>query len=287
MPFVFANIFQPLIDVFEQVLLFFHDSVGAGWGMSIVLLTLSVRAVLLPLTIKQFKSMAALQRLAPEMKLLQEKYKEDKPRLNQEMMKFYQANKVNPFASCLPLLAQMPVFIALFYMLREDLKIDICGPEERITQVGALADTACEQVAPNSADFLFIPDLTDAATGGVLAILIVLYIGSQLISGIFMTTTVDKNQKRLMLALPFVFTIFIINFPAGLIVYWITTNFWTVGQGYFVRRSVGMPVPGNRNPEGYVAPGSPVPVLAGVGGGSKTAPPAPPRKKKKKTGRRR
>ena len=113
------------------MLVFFHDSVGLSWGMSIIALTVAVRTVLLPLTIKQFKSMRGSSMLAPEMKALQEKYKDDKQRLQQEMMKFYQENKVNPFGSCLPLVLQMPVFIALFYMLREDLKIDICGRRAR------------------------------------------------------------------------------------------------------------------------------------------------------------
>jgi YidC/Oxa1 family membrane protein insertase len=130
-----ANIAQPLIDVFDGVLVFFHDSVGLSWGFSIIALTVVVRAALIPLTLKQFRSMQGLQRLSPQIKELQAKYKDDRQRLNQEMMKFYQENKVNPFGSCLPLVAQLPVFFALFYMLRKDLKIDICGPEERIVAV--------------------------------------------------------------------------------------------------------------------------------------------------------
>ncbi len=303
MPFVLANVLQPLINVFEQVLLFFHDTLGVGWGISIILLTVTVRAILLPLTYKQFKSMAALQRLAPEMKVLQAKYKDDKQRLNQEMMKFYQENKVNPFSSCLPLVAQMPVFISLFYMLRKDLKEDICGPFKAGTDI---AKTYCENVRPGTGQFLFIPDITAPGKGTVLAVLIVLYVGSQLLSSVLMSTTVDKNQKRIMLALPFVFVFFILNFPAGLLIYWITTNFWTVGQQYFVRRSVGMAVPGR---PGTLPPpqpmfgglGQPKPdkVPAGVaaasgGNGAKAArdapkggPPPSARKKKKKTGRRR
>ncbi len=317
MPFVTANVLQPLINVFEQVLLFFHDSLGVGWGLSIILLTVTVRAILLPLTFKQFKSMAALQKLAPEMKVLQAKYKDDRQRLNQEMMKFYQENKVNPFSSCLPLVAQMPVFISLFYMLRKDLKEDICGPFQAGTKI---ATTYCDKVKPGSADFLFIPDITAPGKGAVLAILIVLYVGSQLLSSVLMSTTVDKNQKRIMLALPFVFVFFILNFPAGLILYWITTNFWTVGQQYFVRRSVGMAVPGR---PGTIPPPEPfsfgslgkkdddAPVAVGKGaraakgsgdagtadgasaraaggaGSTRLAPPPSPRKKKKKTGRRR
>ena len=104
---------------------------GSRWGFSIIALTIVVRAALIPLTLKQFKSMQALQRLAPQIKELQAKYKDDRQRLNQEMMKFYQENKVNPFGSCLPLVLQLPVFFSLFYMLRKDLKIDICGPRRR------------------------------------------------------------------------------------------------------------------------------------------------------------
>ncbi|PZS07952.1 MAG: membrane protein insertase YidC, partial [Solirubrobacterales bacterium] len=98
-----ANIFQPLIDVFEAVLRFFHTSVGVPWGWSIVLLTIVIRALLIPLTLKQFQSMQALQRHQPELKALQAKYKDDKQRQQQEMMKFYKENKVNPLGSCLPL----------------------------------------------------------------------------------------------------------------------------------------------------------------------------------------
>jgi YidC/Oxa1 family membrane protein insertase len=252
MPFVFANVLQPLINVFEQVLLFFHDHVGLGWGMSIIAMTVTVRAFLVPLTLKQFKSMQAMQRLAPEIKALQAKYKDDKQRLNQETMKFYQENQVNPFSSCLPLVLQMPVFISLFYMLRKDLKVDICP--EIVHSGKSLASTACNSIQPGSGKFLFIPDLTDKATGGVLVVLIVLYIGSQLLSSVLMSMTADKNQRMIMIALPFVFTVFIINFPAGLLVYWITTNLWTVAQQYIVRRMVGTPPP-------------PVPVTAGGSGG--------------------
>src|SRR5580693_3854896 len=123
---VVANIFQPLITVFEAVLKFFHNSVGTGWGLSIVLLTVVIRLILVPLTLKQFKSMRALQELQPQMKEIQAKYKEDKQRQQQEMMKFYKENNVNPLASCLPLVAQLPVFISLFYMLRQDLRKNIC-----------------------------------------------------------------------------------------------------------------------------------------------------------------
>jgi YidC/Oxa1 family membrane protein insertase len=315
-----ANPVQPLIDVFDHVLVFFHDSVGLSWGFSIIALTIVVRAALVPLTLKQFKSMQALQRLSPEIKTLQAKYKDDRQRLNQEMMKFYQENKVNPFGSCLPLVLQLPVFFSLFYMLRKDLKLDICPgivryAAERGTSV---TNVACNQVDPGSAKFLFIPDLTAHATGWVLAVLLVLYVGSQLLSSVLMSVTADRNQRFIMIALPFVFVPFIQGFPAGLLVYWITTNFWTVGQQYIIRRGAGLPVLG--------APGSgPVTATSGAAAAvsdkdraapkakekakakagangddgaapapaperqrRETAPPPPPRqRRKKKTGRRR
>ena len=109
-----------------MILLFFHDDVGLGWGWCIVALTLLVRAILLPVTYKSSKSMIRLQQLAPQMKTMQKKYKDDPQRLQQETMKFYRENSVNPFASCLPMVAQLPVFLSLYYMLRVDLRHDIC-----------------------------------------------------------------------------------------------------------------------------------------------------------------
>ena len=123
---VAANIFQPLITVFEAIMKFFHDHVGLSWGLSIVALTVLIRLVLLPLTIKQFHSMQALQRLQPEMKAIQNKYKDDKQRRQQEILKFYKENEINPFASFLLLVAQLPVFIGLYYTLRTRLREDMC-----------------------------------------------------------------------------------------------------------------------------------------------------------------
>src|SRR3954453_12259773 len=150
---VLANIFQPLIDVFDAVIRFFHDDVGLGWGLSIIFLTVVVRTVLIPLTLKQFKSMQAMQRLAPEIKALQEKYKDDKQRQQQEMMAFYKENQVNPFGSCLPLVLQLPVFLSLFYMLRKDLRYDIC-PDVNPPSVSPPKPCG----STDASQFWFIPD---------------------------------------------------------------------------------------------------------------------------------
>jgi YidC/Oxa1 family membrane protein insertase len=300
--------------------------VGGSWGLAIVGLTVLIRALLVPLTYRQLKSMQEMQRLAPQINALKEKYKEDKQRQQQEIMKFYQANKINPLASCLPLLLQLPVFISLFYMLRTDLKLDICGPQMRehysrelhrhITKnseipehavkvmghtVKGLTETGCNVVAPGSAKFLFIPDITAKATGIALIVLIVLYVGSQLVSTLVATAAADPNQRRLMLLLPVVFVVILYRYPAGLLVYWITTNLWTIGQQYLIKRHMG-PSPaapgkgpgagGGDSPNGKPdAPTGPKPksepALAGVGAAGGVAPPRPPRKKKKRSGRRR
>ncbi|MEJ7825572.1 MAG: YidC/Oxa1 family membrane protein insertase [Solirubrobacteraceae bacterium] len=240
---------QLIVDLLHPVLLFFHDTVGVGWGMSIVLLTVVVRALLAPLMVKQFKSMQAMVRVAPELKKLQAKYKDDKQRQQQEVMKFYSENKINPFASCLPLVAQMPFFIGLFYLLQDDLRQDICGQAATVCGKVSGAESGAEQ-------FLFIPDLTDKGSGWVLVALIVLYISSQLLSSLLTPSTADRNQRMLMYGLPFVFIFFVINFPTGLIVYWITTNLWTVGQGYILRKRMGPMVAPKGEPALAGIPGS-------------------------------
>jgi YidC/Oxa1 family membrane protein insertase len=245
---VTANIFQPLIDVFEAVLKFFHNSIGVPWGWSIVLLTVVIRALLVPLTLKQFHSMQKLQQLQPELKALQAKYKEDKQRQQQELMKFYKENQVNPLGSCLPLVAQLPVFISLFYMLRQNLRTDICpmvqpGYSQVLHKVVSKAHTVpCG--SGHGAGFLFISDLTNKAAGATLIALIVLYVGTQLASSLMMSSpTMDKTQRQIMLVMPLFFVVFIISFPAGVIVYWVTTNSWTILQQYIVKRRIGPIIP--------------------------------------------
>jgi YidC/Oxa1 family membrane protein insertase len=315
---IFANIiedaFSPLINAFEAIMVFIHEHlVGGSWGLAIVGLTVFVRAVLVPVTFRQLKSMQEMQRLAPEINRLKEKYKDDKQRQQQEIMKFYQQNKINPLASCLPFLLQLPVFISLFYMLRTDLKLDICGPQLREhfhvahnseIPSKALSEIGCNQVAPGSAKFLFIPDITAKATGIALVVLIVVYIGSQVISTLMATASADPNQRRLMLLLPLVIVAFLFRYPAGLLVYWITTNLWTIGQQYFIRKRIGPSPPkasdsagGSSNGKASVpakaalagatvgGSGGGGPGAGGAGGGP--APPPPPRRKKKRSGRRR
>ena len=290
-PIAVWKFIQPLVDVNEAVLKFFHNQLGFGWGMAIVGLTVVIRLAILPLTFKQVRSMQALQRLAPEMKRIQERYKEDKKRQQQEIMRFYQEHQVNPLASCFPLLLQLPFFVSLYQLQQSPhFKNEVHG-----------------------AGFLFIPNLTKSVTNhpAVLVTLIVIYVGTQLgASLVTMVNAQDPNQRRIMLALPFIFVFVIIRFPAGLIVYWITTNVWTIGQQLAVKRFLPAPEPlpagaaaatstrGGKAParggDGAAASkgraGRAKPAAASGDGGNgrpQKAPPPSPRKKKKRSGRRR
>jgi YidC/Oxa1 family membrane protein insertase len=288
-----ANVLQPLIDACQAVLEFWHDLIGDvpnSWGYSIILLTFTVRLFILPLTFKGVKSMQRLQTLQPEIKKIQERYKEDRQRMNQEVMAFYQREKVNPLGSCLPLLLQIPFFISLFYLLRSPaFKADIAS----------------------NPGFFVIDDLSKTVSDPVLmGVLIVLYIGTQLAASLVTALSADPTQRRIMLALPFVFAIFIVNFQAGLIVYWITTNVWTIGQQLLVKKLYPKPAPressdgdgdGDRPARGKPPPtdggaekrpGKPGTAKAavaksGAGNGSTSKPPPNPRRKKKRSGRRR
>jgi YidC/Oxa1 family membrane protein insertase len=307
---VIQEAFSPLISLFESIMVFIHnDVVGGSWGLAIVGLTVLIRAVLVPLTYRQLKAMQEMQKLAPQLSALKEKYKDDTERQRQEVMNLYKEHGVNPFASCLPMLMQMPVFISLFYMLRTDLKKHICGPA--LTKAGfvttkQIEKVACNQVAPHSAKFLFLPDITNKATGLTLVLLIALYVGSQVGSTLIATASADPNQRRMMLLIPVVFVFFLYRYPAGLLVYWITTNLWTVGQQYLIRRHMASSEDKDENGEPVLAAPAPAKpsgslrtALAGAMGinstsaeesrasGPVVAPPPPPRKKKKRSGRRR
>ncbi|MFN2627422.1 MAG: YidC/Oxa1 family membrane protein insertase [Gaiellaceae bacterium] len=218
---IVASPLTPVEHALRHVLNWLHFSAHLPWAWAIVALTVVVRMILVPLTVRQIHSMQALQRHAPEMKAIQQKYKGDKQKQNEELMKFYRENKINPAASCLPMLAQFPVFIALYYTLRHFSKEPA-------------------SLHPGSLSWLhFVPSIADHTTshwGGYLLLLV--YVASQMASTVFMAATIDKTQRILFMLMPLIFVFVVARFPAGLVLYWMTTNLWTVGQGLITRRLV-------------------------------------------------
>jgi YidC/Oxa1 family membrane protein insertase len=216
--FVFS-ILSPLEDLMRWLLDRLHYNIGLPWAWAIVGVTIIVRMALVPLTVRQIHSMQSLQKHAPEMKEIQKKYKGDRQRLNEELMKFYKENSINPAASCLPMLAQFPVFISLYFVLRNFSRH--VPPGSDLSWMGIVPDIAAK---------------ANSHWSGYL--LLVIYAASQVASTLFMSTTMDKTQRAILLVLPIVFISVVAHFPAGLVLYWMTTNLWTVGQGLVTRRLV-------------------------------------------------
>src|SRR3954451_13487063 len=208
---------EPLEHLLRHILDYIH-SIGFTWAWSIVALTLLVRMLLVPLTVKQIHSMQNMQAYAPEMKEIQRKYKGDRQKLNEELMKFYKEKNINPASSCLPLVAQFPIFIGLYYTLRNFSK----------------------HPPPGDLSWLhFVPSIAAHVTSHWSGyVLLAVYIGSQLASTYFMSASMQQSQRILMYILPFAFIFVIARFPAGLVLYWMTTNLWTVGQGLITRRLI-------------------------------------------------
>jgi len=219
------NPLTPLEDLLTWILTNLHDTIGLSWAWSIVALVVIVRMLLVPLTVRQIHSMQNLQAHAPEMKKIQQQYKGDRQKMNQEMMAFYKENQINPAASCLPILAQFPVFIGLFFVLRDF--------EKEILPKFPNADL----------DWLNLITITENTKVGWGPLLIVCYAISQLTSSYLMSTTMQTAQRVMLLILPIAFIPFVLNFPSGLMLYWLTTNLWTTGQGLITRRLTPKPQP--------------------------------------------
>ncbi|MFW6721789.1 membrane protein insertase YidC [Streptomyces sp. MAR4 CNY-716] len=238
--------------------LVFDEASGWAWGLSIVALVVVIRIALIPLFVKQIKATRNMQVLQPKMKAIQERYKNDKQRQSEEMMKLYRETGTNPLSSCLPILAQSPFFLALFQVLNK-----IAGNNE----VGVLNATQVEQAreahvfgAPIAAKFMDSASKVESL-GATLAdvrvvtvIMIVLMSGSQFYTQRqLMTKNVDltvktpfmQQQKMLMYIFPIMFAVFGINFPVGVLIYWLTTNVWSMGQQmYVIKRN---PTPGSKS----------------------------------------
>lgn len=222
---ILGGVLSPIENVLTELLIWFHDSVGLTWAWSIVALTVLVRILLVPLAIKQIHSMQSLQLHAPEMKAIQQRYRNDRQRQSEELMKFYKQNKINPYASCLPIVLQIPIFIALFFVLK-DFEREIFP-----------------DFPASTLDWLGLVNITQDVQVGWGPLLLVVYVGSQLTSTWLMSTTMQSNAQRyLLMALPIFFIPFILQFPSGLMIYWLTTNLWTTGQGLITRRLMPKPV---------------------------------------------
>jgi YidC/Oxa1 family membrane protein insertase len=269
---ILASPLTPLEDVMRNILDWLHSSIGLPWAWAIVALTVLVRIALVPLAVRQIHSMQAMQAHMPEMKAIQQKYKTDKKRQQEELMKFYRENKINPASSCLPLVAQIPVFFALYFVLKHFSKHPPSGSLSWL------------HIVPNIADH------ASAHWSGYL--LLVIYAGSQISSTYFMSATMDKAQRTLMMVLPLFFIFFLLKFPTGLVIYWVTTNLWTVGQGVITRQLVPRtPMPQIQRRTSRTPPREEPP---GNGDGAKPTSPKPSRppqqrqvkRKKKGSGRR-
>jgi YidC/Oxa1 family membrane protein insertase len=237
---IVGGVLSPLENVLTEVLIWLHDSAGLTWAWSIVALTVIVRMLLVPVAIRQIHSMQSLQIHAPEMKALQQRYKADRQKQSEELMKFYKENKINPYASCLPIVFQIPIFIGLFFVLRDFKKEIFCNR-------GAFCEVIDEklQVLPqfqSLLEWLSLVNITEPTKDAWGPVLIVVYVISQLTSTWLMSTSMQSQAQRIMImVLPIVFLPFILGFPSGLMIYWLTTNLWTTGQGIVTRRLMPKP----------------------------------------------
>jgi YidC/Oxa1 family membrane protein insertase len=254
------GILDPLYWVVSGVMVVIHralspifgETSGVSWTLSIMGLVLLIRTLLIPLFVKQIKSQRALTALSPEMKKIQQKYKDDRQKQSEELMKLYKTHKTNPLSSCFPILAQAPIFFALFTVLNG---IGKNPPQARGTFTPELAQQAAEAKflgAPISETFLGSGNLTtQIVTVFLIALMSLTTFTTQrqlMVKGMPKMDTSNnmmlQQQKILLYLFPIIFAVTGVNFPVGVLIYWSTTNLWTWGQQYYVIK---------RNP----APGSP------------------------------
>jgi YidC/Oxa1 family membrane protein insertase len=213
-----TQMLKPIETLLSYVIEFFYRWIPS-YGIGIILLTIVVRIILLPLTISQTRSMARMQMLQPELKEIQKQHKDDQQRMQQEVMAFYKKNNVNPLAGCLPLILQMPIFFALFQLLR-DLGVKV---------LGAGAQTIYK--------FLWM----DLKTPDPFYILVILMVGTMILTSKMTQTDMTKtgiSNAMMTYLLPVVFGFISIRLQSGILIYWVTTNIWSIGQQYFVNKMV-------------------------------------------------
>jgi YidC/Oxa1 family membrane protein insertase len=213
----FQTLFGPIVNILGGVLLYFHQTLGVAWWLSIVMLTVIVRSLLFPLTVKQVKSMRAMQDLKPRMDRVRAQFKNNPQRQREEMANLYQDQGVNPLGGCLPILVQMPVFIGMFYVIR--------------TFGGTPGRTPAEYESFTHGGILWFQNLSQPDPYYILPIISAV---TMLAATEITSKNVDPQQRWLMRLLPVGFTAFLLNFPAGLFMYWITSNLMTLGQNYVI-----------------------------------------------------
>jgi YidC/Oxa1 family membrane protein insertase len=227
--------------------LFLDPGSGWAWALSIVLLTVVIRTALIPLFVKQINSARNMQLLGPKLKVLQDKYAGDRERLGQETMKLYQSEGVNPMASCLPLLLQMPIFLSLFHVLNS---VSRATDASHVVGQFLQQDWTLVQSLQNATIFgahisqTFFPFQTWSATQTLALVLIILMTGILYITQLqlmrknmppeAMTGPMAQQQKMMLYLFPVMYAIGGVNIPIGVLIYWLTTNLWTMGQQYIL-----------------------------------------------------
>ena len=253
------SILKPLYIAVSWVIVTIHDALaplfgadsGVSWSLAIIGLVIIIRIILIPLFVKQIKSQRALTALQPHMKDIQKKYKDDRPKQSEEMMKLYKEHKTNPLASCFPILAQAPIFFALFTVLNGIGKVPIDAKGVLTTEDGISAAQAEFFGAPISQTFLG----SDIGTVKLVTIVLIAFMSLTTFTTQrqLMTKGMPKmdssnnmmlqQQKIMLYAFPVIFAITGVNFPVGVLIYWSTTNLWTWGQQYYVIKR--NPTPGS------------------------------------------
>jgi YidC/Oxa1 family membrane protein insertase len=266
---VFDFILNPLEIAVSWILVQFHTlftplfgaASGTSWALSIVGLVLVIRTILIPLFVKQIRAQRNMQLIQPQMKEIQTKYAGDRERQSQEMMKLYQETGTNPFSSCLPILAQAPIFFALFTVLQG---IAQTFPEgvfqwDEYAPLLDLAHNAKIFGVPIYGTFMNADETPDPGATRVLAmILVVLMTASTFITqrqlivkNVAADNPMVQQQKILLYVFPFLFAVGGVGFPIGVLLYWLTTNVWSMGQQFWVIRN--SPSPGTPAHEAYLA----------------------------------
>jgi YidC/Oxa1 family membrane protein insertase len=290
-----------LVHIYYGVSPVLGKNSGASWAVSVILLTIGMRLVLFPVFVKQIRSQRAMQALQPKMKELQAKHKNDKEKLNQEMMALWKETGTNPFAGCLPLVLQIPIFIALFHTLNKIKPHVVAGVASYPSNVPGFPHNLIQSAAqakvfgvPFAAAFDSNPSVLHVLGGDRLstrilcAVLTLAMVATTFITqrqlmarnGPAADTQMAQQQKILLYVFPLFFLIYGYRFPIGVLFYWLTTNVWSMGQQFIVIRRMDTAVPpapptGPTGPAPGAKPQRSSPGVAGTAGTPKPVPLGP------------